>query len=95
MATIERQLEVLTPEEQTIEIIKESGATELAQRAIEKSSTIESATEIAVVTDQLSKEIKELPYLFRRFAIIGACMLTATNVKEEIKAALTDHFKSL
>ena len=61
VAKIERQLDVLTPEEQTIEIIKESGATELAQRAIEKSSTIELATELTGVTEELTQEIKELP----------------------------------
>ena len=61
VAKIERQLDVLTPEEQTIEIIKESGATGIAQRAIEKSSTIESGTELTEVTTQLSQEIKQLP----------------------------------
>lgn len=61
VAKIERQLDVLTPEEQTIEIIKESGATGIAQRAIEKSSTIESGTELTEVTIQLSQEIKQLP----------------------------------
>ena len=61
VANIERQLDVLTPEEQTIEIIKESGATELAQRAIEKSSTVQSTTELSELSQEIKEEIKELP----------------------------------
>ena len=61
MAQIERELNVLTPEEQTIEIIKESGVTDIALTALEKGSTIESGAELTKVTTELSKDIKQLP----------------------------------
>lgn len=61
VAQIERELNVLTPEEQTIEIIKESGATDIALTALEKGSTIECGAELTKVTTELSKDIKQLP----------------------------------
>ena len=61
VAQIERELNLLTPEEQAIEVIKESGATDIAQTALEKGSTIESGAELTKVTTELSKDIKQLP----------------------------------
>ncbi|EJK49075.1 hypothetical protein THAOC_32082 [Thalassiosira oceanica] len=61
VARMERQLTVLSPEEQMEHIIEEAGAKDIATEAIKQSSTLTHGAELNQVAESLAHEIRQLP----------------------------------
>ena len=61
VARMERQLTVLSPEDQIEHTVEEAGAKDIVTKAIKQSSTLAYGAELNQVTESLAQEIRQLP----------------------------------